>query len=497
MAAGGQRVIPRRHRGRINPVRAGAIALLIITVATWLAFTKQLPWRDPFQFHAVFQTSNNLRLDSPVRIAGVNVGKVVKVDRKEGTDLTEVTMEVDKTGLPIHKDATARIRSRIFLEGNFFVELSPGTPSADTIDDGDTIPVTQTSTPVQLDQLLTALQTNDRESLQDLLIGLGDGLTRKPTAADDANQDPIVRGESAAKSLNDSITLSPKSLKDSAAVNKALLGTEPHDLGKLILGLDKVTTALATNEEQLKDFITNFNRFFAIFAREQTSLTESIGLLGPTLENARVSLASLNATIPALERFAHNLIPGVEETPATITAFTPWISQAKLLFSKPELGTLIGDLQPAIDAFAHVVNDSFDLFDQTNLTSQCFSKVILPTGDTVIQDGPNTTGSSVFKEFWYTMVAFASDAQGFDGNGSYTRTATGGGDILVHTGKLANRPKNRDVLYGHALNTPLGTQPRRPSSKPPYKTSSACYKQARPNLNGPAAAPGPPEAVGK
>jgi len=244
MATAGNRVVPRRLRGRINPVRAGAIALLIITIATWLAFTKSLPWRDPFQFHAVFQSSNNLRLDSPVRIAGVNVGKVVKVERKEGSDTVDVTMEVDEQGLPIHKDATAKIRSRIFLEGNFFVELTPGTPSADKVEDGDTIPVTQTATPVQLDQLLTALQSNDRESLQDLLIGLGDGLTRKPSAADDADQDPDVRGESAAKSLNDSITSAPASLKGSAEVNKALLGTEPHDLGKLIAGLDKVTTAL-------------------------------------------------------------------------------------------------------------------------------------------------------------------------------------------------------------------------------------------------------------
>ena len=215
--------------------------------------------------------------------------------------------------------------------------------------------MTQTSTPVQLDQLLTALQTNDRESLQDLLIGLGDGLTRKPSAADDADQDPDVRGESAAKSLNDSITTAPESLQGSAEVNKALLGTEPRDLSKLIAGLDKVTTALATNEEQLKDFITNFNRFFAVFAREQTSLTEAIRLLGPTLENARTSLTSLNAALPDLEGFARDLTPGVEETPATITAFTPWISQARQLFSKPELGTLIGDLQPAMQAFGHVV----------------------------------------------------------------------------------------------------------------------------------------------
>jgi ABC-type transporter Mla subunit MlaD len=493
----GNHIVPRRLRGRLNPLRAGAIALANNTNATWLAFTNELPWHDPFRFEAVFQTSNNVRLDSPVRIAGVNVGKVVKVDRDEGSNMVKVTMEMDEAGLPIHKDATAKIRSRIFLEGNFFVELTPGTPSAPKVGDGDTIPVTQTSTPVQLDELLTALQTNDRESLQNLLIGLGDGLTRKPSAADDADQDPSVRGESAAKSLNDSITDAPASLKGSAEVNKALLGTEPHDLSKLVVGLDKVVTALGTNEEQLKDFITNFNRFFAIFAAEQGSLTKSIGLLGPTLENAQRSLTSLNAALPDLEGFAHDLIPGVEETPATIAAVTPWISQARLLFSRPELGTLLGDLQPAMDALGHVVNDSFDLFEQTNLTSKCFSNVILPTGDTVIQDGTNTTGASVFKEFWYTMVAFASDAQGFDGNGSYTRTATGGGDILIRTGKLSNRPKNRDILYGHALNPPLGTRPKRPSSKPPYKSSVDCYKYAKPDLNGPAAAAGPPDRVGK
>ena len=40
-------IVPRRLRGRINPVRAGAIALLIIVVGTWLAFTKSLPWKRP------------------------------------------------------------------------------------------------------------------------------------------------------------------------------------------------------------------------------------------------------------------------------------------------------------------------------------------------------------------------------------------------------------------------------------------------------------------
>jgi phospholipid/cholesterol/gamma-HCH transport system substrate-binding protein len=493
MAAAPRPIVPRRLRGRINPVRAGAIALLIIIVGTWLAFTKQLPWRDPFQFNAVFQTSNNLRLDSPVRIAGVNVGKVVKVERENGSDLVKVTMEMEDKGLPIHKDATLKIRSRIFLEGNFFVDMTPGTPSGPEIDDGDTVPVTRTSTPVQLDELLTALQTNDREALQDLLNGLGDGLTGKPTAADDRDQDPSVRGESAAKSLNDSLNDSPDSVRGSALVNRALLGTEPHDLSKLIAGLDKVVTGLGTNEEQLKQLITNFNRFFIPFADEEQNLNEAIRLLAPTVEHARDSFTSLNAALPDLAGFARDITPGVRETPATITAVTPWLAQAEKLFSRSELGGLLASLRPATASLARAAADSRGFLTETNLTSRCFNDVILPAGDTVIDEGPFTSGASAFKEFWYVMVAFASEAQGFDGNGSYVNTATAGGDNLIRTGKLKDRPKNRDILFGHGLTRPLGTRPDRPARKPKYEPDKACYKNAKPNLNGPAATPGPPD----
>jgi phospholipid/cholesterol/gamma-HCH transport system substrate-binding protein len=493
VAASPNHIVPRRLRGRMNPVRAGAIALLIIVVGTWLAFTKTLPWRDPFQFHAVFQTSNNLRLDSPVRIAGVNVGEVVEVERDEDSEMVKVTMQMKDVGLPVHKDATLKIRSRMFLEGNFFVDLSPGTPGGDEVEDGDTIPVTRTSTPVQLDELLTALQTNDREALQDLLNGLGDGLSGKPTAADDSDQDPSVRGETAAKSLNDSLDHAPASLKGSAQVNRALLGTEPHDLSKLIAGLDKVTTALGTNEEQLKSLITNFNRFFSSFAAEEQNLNEAIRLLAPTVEHARDSLTSLNDALPDLAGFARDLTPGVQETQRTIAAVTPWLGQAEQLFSRSELGGLLDSLRPATASLAQAAADSRGFLTETNLTSRCFNEVILPAGDTVINEGPFTTGASAFKEFWYVMVAFASEAQTIDGNGSLVNTATAGGDNLIRTGKLPNRPKNRDILFGHGLTRPLGTRPDRPARKPKYEPDKACYKNAKPNLNGPAAVPGPPD----
>ena len=84
-----------------------------------------------------------------------------------------------------------KIRPRIFLEGNFFVDLTPGTPGAPELDDGDTITVTQTSTPVQLDQVLTALQSDTRQDLRDVLEGLGTALSSKPSRGGRPRRRPL------------------------------------------------------------------------------------------------------------------------------------------------------------------------------------------------------------------------------------------------------------------------------------------------------------------
>ena len=65
-----------------------------------------MPFTHGFRVKAVFPSANSIRTNSPVRIAGVNVGKVKAIERQPGTDAAIVTMEIDKQGLPIHKDAT-------------------------------------------------------------------------------------------------------------------------------------------------------------------------------------------------------------------------------------------------------------------------------------------------------------------------------------------------------------------------------------------------------
>jgi phospholipid/cholesterol/gamma-HCH transport system substrate-binding protein len=491
MARGSDNRKLRKDRTGVDPFTVGALTLLLIVIITYFGFTKHIPFTHGFRLNAVFESANSIRTNSPVRIAGVNVGKVTGVERYKNTNAAEVQMEISDNGLPIHRDATMKIRPRIFLEGNFFVDLKPGTPEAPELEDNDSpIPMTQTATPVQLDQVLTALQSNARDDLQTVLESYGGALQLKPTAELDATQDPDVQGKTAAQALNKNFTYAAPALLGVSQVNQALLGTQPRDLSKLILGLQRTSEGLGRNEEQLKDLITVFNQTMAAFASRSSDLQATIRLLGPTLQNANTAFDALNAAFPPTRAFALELIPGVNETPATIDASYPWIAQVRKLVGPSELGGLVQELRPATADLAAVTDATLTLLPKVDLVNRCVSDVILPAGDIKIQDGPNTTGLENYKEFWETLVGLAGEGQNFDGNGMYVRFQPGGGSDTISTGQAAF---SGDTLFGNAIARPLGTRPKYPGRRPPYKPDAPCYQQPIPDLNGPAAEIGPPD----
>jgi len=483
-----------RHRDtpqRWTRFRVGLLAIVLISIAVYFGFTKDIPFTHGYYLHAVFESSNNLRPGSPVRIAGVNVGKVKSVDRYKDTNLTDVTMEINGAGLPIHRDATLKIRPRIFLEGNFFVDLRPGSPSAPEVPDGGTIGSAQTATPVQLDQLLTALQSDQRADLQTVLQQYGKALDSTPTAEQDLTLDSDVRGKTGAQGLNGSYTYGPDALRGAALVNSALLGTQPHDLSRMIAGIARLTTALRTRETALQDLIGNFNTTAGAFAAQSTALTQAVGLLGPTLTAADAAFKSLDASFPGTRGFARDFLPAVRETPVTVAAAYPWIAQTRALLRQDELGGLLDQLQPATADLARLEGESLTFLPQLDTANRCFAKAIIPAGNIGVQDGTNTTrradGSIVenYKEFWYTMVGLAGEGANFDSNGSAIRTSLGGGSLATNFG-TASTP-----IVGNVTLTPQGTSPLYPAAPPPQKLDAPCYRQQLPDVNGPQAGPGP------
>jgi phospholipid/cholesterol/gamma-HCH transport system substrate-binding protein len=280
-----------------NNVGVALLTLVILVPLVLLGFTKTIPFKPKYEIKAAFESSNNLKKGSPVRIAGVEVGKVTKVEPAEengsGSEAVLVTMTVGKSGRPIHEDARAKIRPRIFLEGNFFVDLEPGTPGSDEIADNGTIPINQTAVPVQFDQLLTSLQSDTREDLKTLLDEYGQALDK-----------------GGAKAFNRSIPYWKSAYRDTAIVNEAMLGETEHDLSGYIENAGATAAALDRNPEQLKSLITDFDTTAGAFAREQGNLRAAIAELPRTLHAAQPALASLNASFPPLRAFIADIRPG-------------------------------------------------------------------------------------------------------------------------------------------------------------------------------------------
>src|SRR3954471_20109605 len=288
-----------RFSWRPSNVTIAILFILLFTIGPYLAFTKHVPFTSHgYEVKATFSNSANIATNSPVRVAGVDVGKVISTSR-DG-DNTTVTFTVDGSGRPIHDDAFAAIRPRIFLEGNFFIELDPGSPSAPELDSGGTIPVSRTSTAVQIDEVLTALQSPVRADLGRLLESYGDALTAKPTAAQDLAQLPQVQGLTGGQALNKVFEYGGEAGKYSSQVTQALTGTEPHDLARLIAGTGRTAAAFAANQQDLQGLIDNFDTFTGALANQYDNLATTVRLLAPTLKIAHASFVSLNNSLPPL-----------------------------------------------------------------------------------------------------------------------------------------------------------------------------------------------------
>jgi phospholipid/cholesterol/gamma-HCH transport system substrate-binding protein len=469
-----------RNPGRFSPFQVGLIALGLILVVTFLAFTKDIPFTKPYELKARFENAPPIQKNQAVRIAGVDVGKVSKIEPvSDDSSAITVTMKLEDEALPIHEDARIKVRPRIFFEGNLFFDVKPGTPGAPELDSGSTIPASQTSAPVQIDQVLGTLQADTREDLRKLLIGYGGALNNEPQPGEDDDQDEDTRGETAGRALNDSLEYSAGALRGAAVVNDAFLGTDAHDLSKLIAGQQRIFAALSTNEGTLKDLITNFNVTMGALATEQANLRETISLLPRVLEAANPTLDSLNAAFPPTRAWALEMIPGVRETPATIDAAFPWIRQTRALLRPAELQGLVNELQPAVDDFAEFTDGQVDFLPVLDRFNRCQLQVILPTGETRIDDGALSTGLQNYQEFFQTMVGLSGESGNFDGNGSYTRFQAAGGGHRVNTPPIFAAPEG---LFGSAARPPLGTRPAR-GPKAPYRPDAACHRQTPPDLN--------------
>ena len=467
----------RRRRGRkrgMSRFLAGLIGIVLVLGISYGAYTKFAnPFASPYTAHVIFSNADGLKTDSLVRIAGVTVGKVTSVapvagcrtKAYQGVEPTctasDVTMEIDSTGLPLHRDATFWIRPRIFLEGNFFIEATQGSPEAPVAPAGYVFPIQQGKGSVQFDQLLTSLQSNTRQNLQTLLQQYGYAV------------------KTGGPDYNASIQYWTPAYQYGAEVSHDTLGTQPHDLSNWIDKSGVVNGAL--DQQTLKGLITDLNTTAGAFAREDSALQQAISELPTTLAVALPAERALNAAFPPLRAFARALVPGVVSTGPMVDASLPFFHQLRLLVSQPELRGLTNDLSYTVPALAKLNAESIPFMrNEVRPASSCQVNEILPWSHLTIRD-PNFNAKNgfpprqVYVEGVDYLPGLAGESRDFDANGPYIRVLLTGGTTVYSLS-----PPGQTPLFGTALTKIQGTQPQMPT--PHSSGDGAPTKVVRPPL---------------
>lgn len=476
------RAAPHAKRNGMSRERAAIIAIILVLVGVYFGFTKDIPFTKGYRVNVYLKNAANVKPNAPVRIAGVTVGKVIEVTADEGSPTTKLVLQFDKKGLPIHKDATAKLRPRIFLEGNFFVDLDPGSPSAPELEDGGSLPVSQTAGPVQFDQLLSTLNKDTRTGFQVGLREFAGELYRRPSvteqAAADPPHDPDVAGKTAFEALNGSLRYAPDAIRGGSRILRALGGEEPDDIKNILKGLRDFSAGVNERETQVISQIRAFDTTIGAFADNEENLQAA------TREFSRLAIRSLpaakaiNELLPQITTFSSLLAPQIGELPATIDAAGPWITQTTELFDEDELGKTASLSKSVISHFAGVTANAPSTIQQIGRISACWNNVFYPALIQQIDDAPHSTGVENYKEFWYSLVGMASESQLFDGNGNVLRLG-GGGDSAIST---SNADPNK-VLKGSAPRAQSGVRPKLPAKDPEIRGSVPCYQNAPPNVN--------------
>jgi phospholipid/cholesterol/gamma-HCH transport system substrate-binding protein len=386
----------------VNAFRAGVLTLVVIIVAAYFGFTKTNPFANPYELSAVVRNAQNLKRGAPVRIAGVEVGKVTKIESSGAGDPTaRVTMELKDEALPLHDDATLKIRPRILLEGNFFVDLKPGSPSAGDLDDGATLPVAQTSTSVTLPEVLSVLDRDTRDDLRLLLSEYATGLNG-----------------GGAEALNGAIPYFEPAYRLGALTNDALLGEQPtKDLQRVLRGQQRVAAALSDNPEALKDLVTDLNTTAGAFARQDVALEASVPALRDTLREGYPALGALDDALPTLRAFSREALPGVRSSVATLDAAIPWIVQARGLVGQDELRGLSADLRQAVPSLVHLNRRLIPALRQLRALSSCTNSVLVPFFESPIPSiESGNSGQAVREQIMRSFVGLAGESRTNDAN---------------------------------------------------------------------------------
>lgn len=338
-----------------SPVIVGAVTVLIVIVAVFLAYNANngLPFVSTYDLTARLPNANALVKGNEVRIGGARIGvvkAVTPVQIGDGEVAADLSLSLDKNVEPLPDDSTMMIRPKSPL-GLKYLQIVPG-DSSEGFAAGDTIPLAAARPePVDIDQFFDMFDEPTREAIQRNLAGFGNAF---------AARGPQINNAFAALRL----------LAESSQPILATIVAPSTGFGDFWRALEALNATLAPVAGEQASMFVALDRTFAAFARVSRPYIQETIEKGPeTLDSVTEDLPALRPFFESSEQFFTALKPGAKALATT----SPTIAAAlragiPALNASPRLNAQLPPTADALLAFQEApgVFNGLDLLIDAN-----------------------------------------------------------------------------------------------------------------------------------
>jgi phospholipid/cholesterol/gamma-HCH transport system substrate-binding protein len=327
-------------------VAVGILILIAMAVAAYIISQQEArPYfpvieSSPYEIKVEFSDAQAVipGQGQSVRVAGVQVGKIGKVEVKDGVAVVSMNLErkkIENGELEVLSDATAQLRPRTGLK-DMFIELDPGT-DGEELKEKDVLPVQNSEPDVDIDEVLSALDSDTRSYLQLLITGLGKGFAGR------------------GKDLNATFKALAPTQRDLRRVTEAIAGRK-RELKRLINNYGDLTNTLADRDNDVRRLITASNATLSAFAQENDNLAAAVSLLPGTLRQTERTLAKVNTFSGVLQPTLQSLRAPFRQLATANREVLPFVREAEPIVRK-EIRPFVQVARPYVNALRPAARD--------------------------------------------------------------------------------------------------------------------------------------------
>jgi virulence factor Mce-like protein len=328
------------------PPRAAILAAVVFVIASislslfvWSSLGGDIPLQPKgYRFHATFENASQLSGNADVRVAGINVGKVISVS-PSGLR-TDATIELQPRFAPMPVDTRAILRQKTLL-GETFVVLTPGSKDAAKIPEGGHLADANVAATQPLDRVLGLLDDKTRADIQALFTGSAVAFKGRGGDLNDAlgNLGPVTEQFATILGILDRQRASLRGLVRDSGVVLRTIGDHRDAVRDLVDAGGEVAAATASRDAALTDTVRALAPLTHTLRRASEAVTHTAGVAGPVLHELR-PVAPLLA--PALKAIS-TLTPQVEAVLADLNDALPVAAKAL-----PATAHLVNGLRPFV-----------------------------------------------------------------------------------------------------------------------------------------------------